>query len=114
MATRQENYGDGDRTRMAIIETDIKHIKQTLDRFQKSLDESSKQISETNNKLNVFIDSANKLYATKIELDSLKSDIIRDKKNSSEWIRNVIPWTIAGILLILTIVNFFINFGGLH
>lgn len=93
---------EGDRTRMAIIETDIKYIKKTLDGFSES-------IKHTDKKIDTFIDSANKIYATKLELDNIRMSLKSHEQKSTDWIKSVIPWLLASAMFIIALIQLIMN-----
>lgn len=63
----------GDSERMAIIETDIKYIKD--------------QINQQTATLKIFIEKAEKTYATKEELKAVDARIIDHSKATTAWLR---------------------------
>jgi hypothetical protein len=79
--------------RMAIIETDIKYIKE--------------QIIGLNNNLSIFIDKADNNYATKIELCKVENKIESHSNNSRSWIQSSIPWIFAAINFVFAIIVYF-------
>jgi hypothetical protein len=75
-----KKLSDGER--MAVIETDIKYIKEKMDKF---------------------IDTADTKYATKEELCTVKDTIKDHSKTSQTWIMAVVPWVFAAINLVILI-----------
>lgn len=73
--------------RMAVIETDIKYIKNDT--------------AEIKSTVKTFIESANKTYATKEELCAVRDSVKDTKLSSKEWVRWAIPVVLTFLNLII-------------
>jgi hypothetical protein len=90
MVKKKMRKTKGDSERMAIIETDIKYIKDQLSSLSRNLQD--------------FIRSADSKYATKNELEAVQEDVIRHKESSQSWVKAAIPWFFASISTVLAII----------
>lgn len=86
--------------KLAVMETNLKNIEKKLD--EHLLDQKS-DFEKVFNKIDQFIESAESRYALKTELNEIKKKITSSSISSTVWVRNVIQWTIAIMMLIVTI-----------
>jgi len=93
--------------RMAVMETKIDNLKDIQERATVDNREDHQKIFS---KIDEFIESANKNYATKKEVEdkisSLSKNIDKHKKTSSAWVDRAIIYLIALINLIVLFIKF--------
>ena len=83
--------------------------KERLIVLEESVSYIRRDVNHVKQKLDSFIESADKKYATKEELCNIKYRINRDNEVSRSWIQWIPPLIISIILLVLEAIKIYAN-----
>lgn len=93
---------------MAKMETELTYIKEATTNNHKENNDAHKEIS---NKIDNFINTANKIYATKKEVDEVKRNMKDNKNNNASWLQKLVPTPMGIAMLVVAGINVYLLWG---